>query len=73
LTAGRPLTLPSSERFNVVAKRFQIPGEWSSRTMLVTLNGVQGHADVYLNGIEQGQKVGEFEGSGGADVLEIPG
>jgi len=72
LTGGRPLTLPSSEKFNVVAKRFRIPGEWSSRTMLVTFNGVQGHADVYLNGIGQAQKVGEFEGSGGADVLEIP-
>ncbi|HEY8910280.1 MAG TPA: glycosyl hydrolase [Desulfosporosinus sp.] len=72
LTVGRPLTLPSSEKFTVVAKRFRIPGEWSSRTMLVTFNGVQGHADVYLNGIEQSQKVGEFEGSGGADVLEIP-
>jgi|GEM_PF-615812 len=72
LTGGRPLTLPSSERFTVVAKRFRIPGEWSSRTMLLTFNGVQGHANVYLNGIEQTQKVGEFEGSGGADVLEIP-
>jgi beta-galactosidase len=72
LTGGRRLTLPSSERFTVVAKRFRIPGEWSSRTMLATFNGVQGHADVYLNGIENIQKIGEFEGSGGADKLEIP-
>lgn len=72
LTGGRPLTLPSSERFTVVAKRFRVPGEWSSRTMLLTFNGVQGHASVYLNGIASDQKVGEFEGSGGADGLEIP-
>ncbi|EGW38353.1 glycosyl hydrolase [Desulfosporosinus sp. OT] len=72
LTGGRPLTLPSSERFSVVAKRFRIPGEWSSRTMLLTFNGVQGHVNVYLNGIASEQKVGEFEGSGGADEVEIP-
>ncbi|ODA39092.1 glycosyl hydrolase [Desulfosporosinus sp. BG] len=72
LTSGRPLTLPSSERFSVVAKRFRIPGEWSSRTMLLTFNGVQGHVNVYLNGIASEQKVGEFEGSGGADEVEIP-
>ncbi|MDR3600658.1 MAG: glycosyl hydrolase [Desulfosporosinus sp.] len=72
LTAGRPLTLPSSARFTVVSKRFRVPGEWSSRTMLLTFNGVQGHANVYLNGIASGQKVGEFEGSGGADGLEVP-
>ena len=72
LTGGRPLTLPSSERFSVVAKRLRVPGEWSSRTMLLTFNGVQGHANVYLNGIASEQKVGEFEGSGGADGLEIP-
>jgi len=72
LTGGRPLTLPSSKRFMVGAKRFRVPGEWSSRTMLLTFNGVQGHADVYLNGVASDQKVGEFEGSGGADGLEIP-
>lgn len=72
LTSGRPLTLPSSQRISIAAKRFRIPGEWSSRTMLLSLNGVQGHAVVYLNGIEQIRKIGEFEGSGGADVLEIP-
>ncbi len=72
LTDGRPITLPSSERISVVAKRFRIPGEWSSRTMLLTFNGVQGHANVYLNGITSSQKIGEFEGSGGADGLEIP-
>ncbi|MFZ3131575.1 MAG: glycosyl hydrolase [Desulfosporosinus sp.] len=71
LTDGSPITLPSSERISVVAKRFQIPGEWSSRTMLLTFNGVQGHATVFLNGIASSQKIGEFEGSGGADGLEI--
>ena len=72
LTRGKPLILPSSERFNVVVKRLRIPGEWSSRTMVLTLNGVHGHANVYLNGIATSQKIGEFEGSGGADELEIP-
>ena len=40
--------------------------------MLLTFNGVQGHANVYLNGIASSQKIGEFEGSGGADGFEIP-
>jgi len=72
LTDGPSVTLPSSQRISVVAKRFRIPGEWSSRTMLLTFNGVQGHANVYLNGIASSQKIGEFEGSGGADGFEIP-
>lgn len=72
LTNGSSLSLPSSERFTVAAKRLRIPSEWSSRTMLLTLNGVYGHANIYLNGIGNGQKIGEFEGSGGADSLEIP-
>jgi len=67
-----PITIPSSARISVATKRFKIPGEWSSRTMLLTCNGVQGHANVYLNGITSSQKVGEFEGSGGADGFEIP-
>ncbi len=72
LTDRPPVTLPSSERISVVAKRFRIPGEWSSRTMLLTFNGVQGHANVYLNGVASSQKIGEFEGSGGADGFSIP-
>ncbi|AFQ45699.1 glycosyl hydrolase [Desulfosporosinus meridiei] len=71
LTKGRPLVLPSSARFSVVTKRLQIPGEWSSRTMVLTFNGVQGHANVYLNGISSSEKIGEFEGSGGSNELEI--
>ncbi|KGK90402.1 glycosyl hydrolase [Desulfosporosinus sp. HMP52] len=71
LTKGRPLVLPSSARFSVVTKRLKIPGEWSSRTMVLTFNGVQGHANVYLNGISSSEKIGEFEGSGGSDELEI--
>ena len=72
MTDRPPVTLPSSERISVVAKRFRIPGEWSSRTMLLTFNGVQGHANVYLNGVASSQKIGEFEGSGGADGFSIP-
>ncbi|HBV85958.1 MAG TPA: glycosyl hydrolase [Desulfosporosinus sp.] len=71
LTRGSSLVLPSSSRFSVVTKRLLIPGEWSSRTMVLTFNGVQGHANVYLNGISNTQKIGEFEGSGGANELEI--
>lgn len=72
LTRGRAFALPSSEKFTVAVKRLRIPSEWSSRTMLLTFNGVHGHAAVYLNGIGNGEKIGEFEGSGGADSLEIP-
>lgn len=71
LTKGSSLSLPSSARFSVVTKRFQVPGEWSSRIMLLTFNGVQGHANVYLNGTSNSQKIGEFEGSGGTNELEI--
>lgn len=72
LTGGHPLTIPSSESFSVGAKRFRVPGEWSSRTMLLTFHGVQGHVIVYLNGTTSPDKIGEFEGSGGSDVIEIP-
>lgn len=72
LLTRQSINLPSSERIAVVSKRFRIPGEWSSRTMILTINGVQGRAAVYLNGIAGSQKIGEFEGSGGADELEIP-
>lgn len=72
LTRGWSLPLPSSEKFTIAAKRLRIPSEWSSRSMLLTFNGVHGHANVYLNGIGNGEKIGEFEGSGGADRIEIP-
>ncbi|AFM42652.1 beta-galactosidase/beta-glucuronidase [Desulfosporosinus acidiphilus SJ4] len=72
LTGGRPLTMPSSEMFSIGAKRFRVPSEWTSRTMLLTLKGVQGHAAIYLNGNSSPEKIGEFEGSGGTDIVEIP-
>ena len=72
LTERQSVVLPSSERVSVIAKRFQIPLEWSSRTMLLAFNGVQGYAAVYLNGIADRNKIGEFEGSGGTDEFEIP-
>ena len=66
------IALPASTPVQVVARRFQIPGEWGARTMNLVLSGVLGHADVYLNGVDSADKVGEFEGYGGRNVVEIP-
>lgn len=64
--------LPSSTRFEVAARRFRIPGEWSARTMLLVMSGVEGHANIYLNGVDSLHQIGEFDGAGGVDTLEIP-
>jgi hypothetical protein len=64
--------LPSNQSFSVAARRFRIPAEWSARTLQLTLSGVKGHAAVYLNGVAQAQLIGEFEGNGNQNVVEIP-
>ena len=66
------INLPASTPVRVVARRFRIPAEWSARTMYLALSGVQGHAAVYLNGVDSADQVGKFEGLGGLDVIEIP-
>lgn len=69
---SRELVLPSTSQFQVATRHFRIPGEWSGRTMRLVLNGVDGHARVYLNGVDSGHLVGEFEGQGGTYALELP-
>lgn len=70
-TGGREIMLPSSDTFQVAARKFRIPAEWSARTMELVLSGVQGHATVYLNGVDSAHRLGEFEG-GGTNRLAIP-
>ncbi|MHB1652107.1 MAG: glycoside hydrolase family 2 protein [Desulfitobacteriaceae bacterium] len=72
LNRERRVTLPSETEFTVAARKFRIPAEWSSRTMQLVLNGVNGYAQIYLNGADSGHKLGEFEGIGGTLRLAIP-
>lgn len=69
---GAQLMLPASREFKVAARSFRLTPEWSARTMLLVLNGVEGEAEVYLNGADNAHRVGTIAGSGGQDVLEIP-
>jgi beta-galactosidase len=64
--------IPSNQRFSVAARSFRIPAEWSARTVQLTVSGVKGYAAVYLNGAEQSQLIGEFEGNGVQNLVEIP-
>ncbi|HWQ89884.1 MAG TPA: glycosyl hydrolase, partial [Desulfitobacteriaceae bacterium] len=64
--------LPSNQRFSVAARSFRIPAEWSARTVQLAISGVNGHAAVYLNGADQSRLLGEFEGSGAQNLVEIP-
>ncbi len=72
LNSGGQFQLPSNQSFSVAAKRFRIPAEWSARTIQFTASGVKGHATVYLNGEDSVHQIGEFEGSGVQDIIEIP-
>lgn len=72
LNGGGQFELPSNQGFSVAAKRFRIPAEWSARTMQFVASGVKGHAVVYLNGADTIHQIGEFEGSGVQDIIEIP-
>jgi hypothetical protein len=72
LYGGEQFELPSNQSFSVAAKRFRIPAEWSARTIQFVASGVKGHAIVYLNGVDTIHQIGEFEGSGGQDIIDIP-
>ncbi len=71
-TSRGQLQLPSSQGFSVATKRFRIPTEWSARTMKLVVGGVKGHANIYLNGVDSVHQIGEFEGSGAQNFIEIP-
>lgn len=66
------LMIPTSQEFKVAARRFRLNPEWSARTMLLVMNGVEGEAQVYLNGVDNAHLIGTLAGSGVRDVLEIP-
>lgn len=71
LTQIDSIILPSGEGFKIIAKQFNVTGNWSSRTGQLVLSGVYGKAQVYLNGIDQVNYLGEIEGTGGTYTLDI--
>ncbi|MDA8228572.1 MAG: glycosyl hydrolase [Desulfitobacterium hafniense] len=72
LTDGRNVHVPSSEKLNVVARKFFVPPEWSARNVRLIAEGLTGQASIYLNGIESVHRVGTFEGVGGRDSILFP-
>lgn len=65
------IVLPSNQGFKVAAKRFRVTGKWGYKTAQLVLEGVYGRAKVFLNGIDEVNYLGEFEGSGGVYNIEI--
>lgn len=65
LTAGGTIDLPSTQRFHVAVKRFQISSDWSARSVLLQIRGVNGEGSIYLNGIDSAHRIGQFANDGG--------
>ncbi|HHY28941.1 MAG TPA: beta-galactosidase [Desulfitobacterium dehalogenans] len=72
ITGGGYGYLPSSKEFEVALKNFKIPAEWNARNLILQINGVYGHCDVYLNGMESSQRIGSVVSEGGNGRLQIP-
>jgi hypothetical protein len=66
------IILPSDQGFRVAAKRFKVSGLWGSSTVQLVLNGVNGKVRVFINGIDEVNYLGEFEGFGNTVSVEIP-
>ncbi|MDR2736572.1 MAG: hypothetical protein LBB49_03300, partial [Gracilibacteraceae bacterium] len=60
----RQILLPSDEGFAVAAKSFQIQSEWSAKRVALTIGGIRGRAEVYLNGADAAHQIGVVEGAG---------
>lgn len=71
LTQIDSIILPSGQGFSIIAKQFEVTGNWSSRSAQLVLSGVYGKAEVYLNGIDQVNFLGEITGTGGTYKLDI--
>jgi len=67
----RHILLPSDERFEVAAKDFKIQGAWSAQRVALTVGGVWGQAEIYLNGVEELHKIGTVKGDGTAQSLVV--
>lgn len=72
LTAGGTIDLPSTQRFHVAVKRFQISSDWSARSVLLQIRGVNGEGSIYLNGIDSAHRIGQFANDGGAEEFLLP-
>lgn len=72
LTAGEALNLPSTQKFHVAVKHFQIPPEWSARNVLLQLSGVNGEGVIYLNGMDSAHQIGKFANEGGTEEFLLP-
>lgn len=65
------IVLPSNKGFKVAVKRFRVTGKWGGKTAELVLEGVYGKARVFLNGIDEVNYLGDFEGTGGINAIEI--
>lgn len=72
LRTADSLDLPSTQKFHVVVKHFQIPPEWSARKVLFLLRGVYGEGAIYLNGMDSAHQIGKFASDGGAEEFLLP-
>ncbi|NLI90793.1 MAG: beta-galactosidase [Peptococcaceae bacterium] len=67
----KSMIIPSDQGFHVAVKRFKVTGKWGYKTAQLVLSGVYGKARVFLNGIDDANYLGEFEGVGGTYYLDI--
>lgn len=72
LTDGEQFQLPASQGFSVATRRFRVPSEWSARAIQFVVSGLKGHATIYLNGVDTLHQIGEIEGSGIRNAIDIP-
>lgn len=72
LIQAKSVIIPSDQSFHVAAKRFQVTGKWGFKTAQFVLEGVYGKTRIFLNGIEEANYLGEFEGVGGLYTINVP-
>ncbi|RNC29523.1 MAG: Beta-galactosidase [Candidatus Dichloromethanomonas elyunquensis] len=63
--------IPSDREFHVAAKKFKVTGKWRFKTVQLVLSGVYGKARIFLNGIDEVNYLGDFEGAGGTYTLDV--
>ncbi|HVJ48177.1 beta-galactosidase [Desulfitobacterium sp.] len=72
LIAAGEVILPSTQKFHVAVKKFQIPSEWSARNVLLQMKGVNGAGAIYLNGMDSTHQIGKFADDGGEEEFLLP-
>ncbi len=68
---GQKVTLPSNGDFKVLGRKFTIDSTWSARTTRLIINGLEGRAAVYVNGVDGEHCIGEVGGNGVSNILNI--